>query len=293
MEKHKGRLYSFRGGDRSEYLSLYILTRFAYVIPVPRQEDFGVADFLCFLGKHSNSFFYGEDAFLLQIKSSKESFNFNEDATSYLKHHANLPFLLGVTDKTCQNMKIYSSWRLWYYLMVENINNIRTIRYTPDKYTFDVDNKQQGYKYKTIDQSLDIALGEPIISLNMDCNKINNENIHEVLKFWLQIELSNLVALRTHMAFFQGVSIWETNKKPNLENMETYYGTGMEGYALEKATADCLTALAFNYDNREEEKEIALQKISELLKILPGEFLNDIGKKYRDMEFDTKNGEKS
>ncbi len=293
MREHKGRLFSFRGGDRSEYLSLYILTSIAYVIPVPRQEDFGVADFLCFLGKHSNSYLYGEDAFLLQTKSSDESFDFNEDATSYLKNHANLPFLLGVTDKTSQKMKVYSSWRLWYYLMVENEKNIKTIRYTPDVYTFKEGQYERGYRYQENDLSLEIALGKPIISLSLDCDVHNSSTIYEVLKFWLQVELANIVALKTHKAFFQGASCWETNCLPAIENMETYYGTGMEDSALERASVDCLTALAFNYENRGTGKQEALQKISEVLRIMPERYLNVLGRKYRDMDFSRKNGEKS
>ena len=43
------RLGSFREGDRSECLAMFGLSRFAFVYPVPRQEDFGVVDFLCVL----------------------------------------------------------------------------------------------------------------------------------------------------------------------------------------------------------------------------------------------------
>jgi len=281
MTKHKGRLYSFRGGDRSEYLSLYILTRLAYVNPVPRQEDFGVADFFCFLGKQTGKYMYGEDAFILQVKSSNDSFDFGEDATSYLKYHADVPFLLSVTDKSNRRMQIYSSWRLWYYLMQYELFEIKSLRYTPNVFTFDVDGKPQGYKM-VAEQTLEIALGEPILSLALDDTNIDTENAYRVLKFWLRIERSNLVGLRTHMAFFQGVKYWETDKVPSADNVEVYYGTGMDRLSLEKATADCLTALAFKYSRKGSEKPKALHAISEALGVLPDMFLNDMGRNFKD-----------
>lgn len=40
------RLFSFREGDRSEYLAQYLLSGLGLVTPVPRQEDIGF-DFVC------------------------------------------------------------------------------------------------------------------------------------------------------------------------------------------------------------------------------------------------------
>ena len=67
------RLGSFRSGGRSEYLAVFGLSRFAYVIPAPRQEDFGVYDFLCVLVReevrNAHTLLYPEDAFYVQVKS--------------------------------------------------------------------------------------------------------------------------------------------------------------------------------------------------------------------------------
>ncbi|MEE8113195.1 MAG: hypothetical protein V3T23_02460 [Nitrososphaerales archaeon] len=64
------RLISFRSGDRSEYLAEYALSRIAFVNAFPRQEDFGVADFLCVLTKEDNRLVFPESAFYVQIKSN-------------------------------------------------------------------------------------------------------------------------------------------------------------------------------------------------------------------------------
>ena len=38
--------FTFRQGDRSEYLALYMLSALGLAVPVPRQEDVGI-DFHC------------------------------------------------------------------------------------------------------------------------------------------------------------------------------------------------------------------------------------------------------
>jgi hypothetical protein len=44
-------LFSYRQGDRSEYLAQYMLSAFGLAVKVPREEDIGV-DFYCNLAKH-------------------------------------------------------------------------------------------------------------------------------------------------------------------------------------------------------------------------------------------------
>ena len=60
------RLGDFRSGDRSEYLALFALSRLAFVSPIPRQEDFGVPDFLCVLGKEDRGLVFAQNAFYVQ-----------------------------------------------------------------------------------------------------------------------------------------------------------------------------------------------------------------------------------
>src|SRR5207245_1516245 len=62
------RLFSFRQGDRSEYLAQYILSAFAISVPVPRQEDVG-SDFHCSLLKREDNNLRPYLPFNIQIKS--------------------------------------------------------------------------------------------------------------------------------------------------------------------------------------------------------------------------------
>ncbi len=74
--RHGTRLGSFRSGDRSEYMALYFLSRIAFVSQIPHQEDFGVADFLCCLGKEEDDKVYAENGFFVQVKSNKKPIEF-------------------------------------------------------------------------------------------------------------------------------------------------------------------------------------------------------------------------
>jgi hypothetical protein len=61
--------YSFRQGDRSEYLALYFLSPLGMAVHVPRREDIG-ADFQCVLARREGNLLTFKGPFLVQTKSS-------------------------------------------------------------------------------------------------------------------------------------------------------------------------------------------------------------------------------
>ena len=70
------RLSNFREGDLSEYLAQYLLSRFCYINTFPRQEDFGVVDILCILGKKESNYVYPELGFYVQVKSTEDEIKY-------------------------------------------------------------------------------------------------------------------------------------------------------------------------------------------------------------------------
>ena|GEM_PF-1400598 len=66
------RLRNFRSGDRAEDLGIFLLKAFCAVAPIPRQEDFGLADAVATLLRPEGMFWYAEDSFLVQFKSRTE-----------------------------------------------------------------------------------------------------------------------------------------------------------------------------------------------------------------------------
>lgn len=277
MSKKKGRLLSFRGGDRAEYLAMYLVSRFAYINPVPRQEDFGLADFICFVGREKASYFHAEDAFLLQIKSNKDKLCFKTDPSNYLKKHADLPLIICIANTKRKLIQLYSSWRLWCYLSLPETANIAKINLTFDKYAFGDGVNSDAYNVNN--DVLEVTLGNPILSVEQ--NDLANgkfDNVYYLIKFWLEIERLNIVGLRTGKSLFYGVKNWEPNKKPR--EGEVYYHIVPQLQELEKRAVDWLTSLCFNYEKNGDVDKIGI--ISDFLKTLPEDFFNEISKKYRD-----------
>jgi hypothetical protein len=63
---------NYRTGDRAEDLGIFLLKAFCAVAPIPRQEDFGLADGVATLLRSEGRFWYAEDSFLVQLKSRTE-----------------------------------------------------------------------------------------------------------------------------------------------------------------------------------------------------------------------------
>lgn len=63
------RIVNYRAGDRAEDLGVFLMKTFCAVAPVPRQEDFGLADAIATLLRREEGFWYAEDSFVVQFKS--------------------------------------------------------------------------------------------------------------------------------------------------------------------------------------------------------------------------------
>lgn len=277
MSKTKGRLLSFRSGDRAEYLSLFIVSRFAFIIPVPRQEDFGLADFICFVGREEAPFYHAEDAFFLQIKSNKRKIQFKPDPSRYLKKHIDLPLIICISSPKEDLVQFYSSWRLWCYLSLSETTNISKIHIVFDKYVLTDGDNPKAFTVKG--DVLEVTLGNPILSLEQNELETGKfDDIYNIIKFWLEIERVNIIGLRTGKSLFYGVENWEPNKKP--EQGQVYYHVVQQLKELEKRTVDWLTSLCFNYESKGYGNKIEI--ISKFLKTLPEHLFNEEGKKYRD-----------
>lgn len=66
------RIRNYRSGDRAEDFGIFLLKSFCAVAPIPRQEDFGLADAVATLLRPEGKFWYAEDSFLVQFKSRTE-----------------------------------------------------------------------------------------------------------------------------------------------------------------------------------------------------------------------------
>jgi hypothetical protein len=112
------RLGNYRSGDRSEYLSVFGLSRVGFVIPAPRQEDFGVLDLLCILARPKGKLVFPESAFFVQVKSSSQDIHLDSDAVRWISLHMDHPLFICVCDKKALTLSIYSTARIWFALFL-------------------------------------------------------------------------------------------------------------------------------------------------------------------------------
>ena len=117
--------FSFRQGNRSEYLALYILSALGVVVPVPRQEDVGT-DFHCTLASREGKSLKFHAPFLVQVKSrsrKKVVFGGIDKKRRWKQKEIEwlfgqeLPLLIGIADKNKLTLALYSTSNIWaaYY----------------------------------------------------------------------------------------------------------------------------------------------------------------------------------
>lgn len=122
------RQFSYRQGDRAEYLAQYILSAIAITVPVPRQEDVGT-DFHCSLLRREGNNMRPTLPFNIQIKSAgdkilKNGIRFGgvTDAGIWRKHEidslcqTDTPFLVGLVDLDKQSIDVFSTITRYFVL---------------------------------------------------------------------------------------------------------------------------------------------------------------------------------
>ncbi len=194
------RLNNYRAGDLSEYIAQFFITRLAYSASVPRQEDFGVADFVCFRTEKNKRRVYAKSGFYLQVKAKPRSYylEFNGSFNLWILENLDLPFLLCIVDNKKEEIELFSSWRILYSIMNNQQYKIDKMKFFMKKSDFG----KHCYEYNENDKVLSIALHKPIIKKRL-VDIINMSDEYEkILKFWVELERKNLHCLRTHKSFF-------------------------------------------------------------------------------------------
>ena len=117
------RSYSFREGDRSEYLAQFLLSALGLCSPIPRQEDVGF-DFACSIADQEDGLITFGYPYLISIKSaSRPSIKIKPTKTT-IKENDNTkmvagifpgqPAFLGVVNKRLITLKVFSLLPLWF-----------------------------------------------------------------------------------------------------------------------------------------------------------------------------------
>lgn len=121
--KMSGRLFTYREGDRSEYLALYLLSSLGLVTQVPRQEDVGF-DLVCSVADQETGFLTFRHQYLVSIKSvgryapivMSPSRDWDADYPTHIHwlFELDLPLLLAVVDRRNNLLYLYSTLPAWF-----------------------------------------------------------------------------------------------------------------------------------------------------------------------------------
>lgn len=235
------RLDSFRGGDRSEYLAAYALSRIAFVSVFPRQEDFGIADFLCVLTKKEANLLFPESAFYVQVKSNTSDVVLDSDAMRWISAYMDHPLMVCVADKAANRVRIFSCWSIWRVVFPLLVAKKVTLVLGGDLPLGEPEHIDNEGHYR-------ISVGPPILDRSLDELESNPDAARRVLHEWIRFDAHNIARRYIGRVAIAGVCRWETNR-PLSESHEakTLYFFGGDSRLCEEGLAPILTALAHNY----------------------------------------------
>jgi hypothetical protein len=193
------RLFSFREGDRSEYLAIYALTRIAYVTPVPRQEDFGVIDFRCVLTQKQNKNVVPGGAFCVQVKSTFPKRALKRSHVRWISTNMDSPLFICTVDKKDNHVRIFSCINIWSALFLRM--DPLSITLVPNKtgpngaaYVHQPGNT--GDKLEDREGHFDVYVGPPVIDMSLEDFDKKSTHIFEILDKWIKLDRVNVAFMR-------------------------------------------------------------------------------------------------
>ncbi|HEY5000998.1 MAG TPA: hypothetical protein VII15_04085 [Candidatus Cryosericum sp.] len=211
------RLFSFRQGDRSEYLALYALTRVAFVTPVPRQEDFGVVDFRCVLAKHDDRHVVPKGAFNVQVKSKGATLGLRESEIRWLSTNMDCPLFICVVDKKETSIKLYSCQNVWsalFYRMHPRSINLVPEKTGPNGDRYVHRELKTGDPEVDIDGEFDVFLGQPVIAMAVSDFEAKAREVFDVLDAWITLDRFNVALMRLGRAAAWAFESTRPNERP-------------------------------------------------------------------------------
>lgn len=211
------RSYSFREGDRSEYLAQFLLSALGLCSSIPRQEDIGF-DFSCSIADQEDDILTFGYPYLISIKSlSKPSIDIKPSTRTIedndIRHVAwlfrqNQPIFLGVVDKVKVILRIFSLLPIWfvYYEGLETIGSLSLNPRFDVEQTNDVVKPPKGAELTEWPNHFhyDVDLGHPIAILDLPTIKNETLLLHakRFLRTAVEIAERNLVHYRLHIPHF-------------------------------------------------------------------------------------------
>jgi hypothetical protein len=193
------RIRNYRSGDRAEDLGIFLLKAFCAVAPIPRQEDFGLADAVATLLRPEGKFWYAEDSFLVQFKSRTEK---EVELTGPVFDRwltQDLSILVGRVNLLEDTIELFTLGTTLFDRRVHDANGL---------VVWLIDG-EEGLR----DGVLHLKLEKPILkwSVSDTENSDFTDQSYVILKHWLGLERWNRRYFRAGVA---REILWETNRMP-------------------------------------------------------------------------------
>ena len=193
------RIRNYRTGDRAEDLGIFLLKAFCAVAPIPRQEDFGLADAVATLLRSEGRFWYAEDSFLVQLKSRTEK-NMTLEGPVFERWLAqDLSILVGQVSLIKGSIKLFTLGTALFDPHVHEAKGLVAWL--------------RGGKEGLHEGLLHLKLVKPILKWSVADteNSVFTDQTYGILKQWLRLERWNRRYFRAGVA---REILWETNMMP-------------------------------------------------------------------------------
>lgn len=194
------RSFSFREGDRSEYLAQFFLSAMGLCTSIPRQEDIGF-DFSCSVADQEAGILTFGYPYLISVKSisgpsidvepTPAVIQANGDRHVSWLFRQDQPVFLGVVDKDNISIRIFSLLPLWF-LYYQGGPTIGTLSLKPRldaQHMQDVGAPERGAELANWPghYHYDVDLGHPVAILDLET--IQNQNRLGAMKRFLRIAI--------------------------------------------------------------------------------------------------------
>lgn len=212
-------------GSRSEYLAQYVFTSFGTSIPVPHQEDSGV-DLYCTLTERVGQRAFPTAHYTVQVKSTMDPWVLEgSESVRWLIQHP-LPLFLCVIDKPTATIRVYHVCPRFY---------VWASALSPDRLELIPSDVTDGRCTQWEGTDFRFNLSAPILRATIP--ELLNDDLHRqlkaVLKFWTDIELTNLDRVRAGVYTFTMPHGYETNTT-KLTGWTTQGRTAVSGVSLDR-----------------------------------------------------------
>ena len=254
------RLFDFRQGDRSEYLAIWALTRIAFVTPVPRQEDFGVVDFKCVLGKDVEYLsgkrqireVHPKGTFSLQVKSSgTKKLNLNARQIEWISTNMDCPLFICVVDRKAAKIKLFSCVNIWSALFLRMHPQKITLvlgKHGPSGEPYVHHPGHSGHRAVDVEGTFDVFLGPPVIDIGISEFEEQADLMFSILNMWIKLDRFNVALMRFGRAATVEFESWRANEVPRAAKWQRTFHRPVNQHGLLDKICPLLESLRLSYE---------------------------------------------